>query len=337
MNLDKLNAVLTEGGYLGKAVVLNARLVPVETNGLSAEFLRLTLELSSNDHSLPDRMFVKRSKLTDRGQGEANVYTRILRDAQDLPTMTCYGIVDDDPDTGLNFLFEDLSDSHAQTSWPIIPGLADCEGAVTALAHIHANWWGRTQAIPDVFSPVTPQQNPAHLTGYFSAFVDFVGESLSPRRRAAYERVFADLDALLERRLNTGNATLLHNDPHFWNFLYANSGQPDECVIFDWPLWRTGLAGSDLAYMIALHLYPEHRRRFEAPMLDRYWHTLTAHGVAYDRDDVQFDYRIGIIIGLLMPILEFSWKIVAYDWLPKLEKAFAAFDDWHCGELLRAG
>ena len=336
MNLEKLTAELNANGHLGNAVVRDARMEPVASNGLSADFFTLSLSFSSEDHSLPTRMFVKRPNLSDRGQGEAEVYTRILRGVQGLPTLPCYGIVDDDPNTGLNFLFEDLSESHGQTPWPIIPSLENCKGAVTALSRIHANWWGRTEPLSSIVPPVAAHQDATHLAKHFADFVDYVGEYLSPRRAAVYEQTFAYLDALLERRLSPANTTLLHTDSHFWNFLYAKSGATAHCVIFDWPLWRTGLAGSDLAYMIALHLYPEHRRRFETVMLDHYWSVLAEHGVDYSREDVQLDYRIGIIVGLLMPIMEFTWNVVTYDWVPKLEKAFAAFDDLDCGELLRA-
>ena len=105
-------------------------------------------------------------------------------------------------------------------------------------------------------------------------------------------------------------------------------------MLFDWPLWRTGLAGSDVAYMIALHLYPEHRHRFEPALLEHYHQELRARGIAYELADVRLDYRIGVIVGLLMPVMEFSWEIPPSDWLPKLEKAFAAFEDLDCRELL---
>lgn len=336
MDLEKLTVELAKNGRLGSAVVVDAQLTTLETNGLASELFRVELKYSNRDHLLPGRMVVKRPNLTDRGRGEAAVYEQILGHSHGLPTMTFYGIVDDDPDLGLNFLFEDLSGSHHQTPWPIIPGLMDCEGAVTALARIHANWWGRTDSIPKIIPPVAPQQNPHHLFEYFPKFADFVGEYLSPRRIAEYERVFARLDALLNRRLTQENSTLLHTDSHFWNFLYANEGRSEDCVIFDWTLWNRGLGGSDLAYMIGLHLYPEHRRRFEGHLLDRYWSVLTENGVDYDRKDVQLDYRIGIIIGLLMPVMEFSWNIIPYDWIPKMEKAFAAFEDLNCSELLEA-
>lgn len=87
--------------------------------------------------------------------------------------------------------------------------------------------------------------------------------------------------------------------------------------------------------MIGLHLYPEHRHRFEPVLLDRYWRVLNEEGVAYDRKDVWIDYRIGIIVGLLMPVMEFSWNIPPFDWMPKLEKAFMAFEELNCTELIR--
>lgn len=334
LNLEKLTAVLQVNGYLTDAVVENVQLTSIETSGISSEFFRAQLRYSSDHHSLPNQMVIKRPTLTDRGQGEAAVYEQILRPETNLPIMNCYGVVDDDPSEGMSFLFEDLSHTHRQTTWPVIPDLTDCAGAVTALARIHANWWGRIESIPNITPPIVAHQDVDHLSDYFPKFVDFVGEHLSPQRRRDYERVFSGLNSLLDSRLTSNNATLLHTDSHFWNFFYSNDGLAEDCVVFDWPLWRTGLAGSDLAYMIGLHLYPEHRHCFEPVLLDRYWTVLSEHGVSYDRDDVELDYRIGIIIGLLMPIMEFSWNIPPLDWIPKLEKAFATFYELNCNDLL---
>jgi hypothetical protein len=335
LDLGKLTTALQKSGYLFDAVIEDVQLTPFETSGIASEFFRLELCYSSSDHSLPQCMVVKRPTLSDRGQGEAEAYSRILGPGTGLPVMACYGVVDDDPSVGLNFLFEDLSNSHRQTVWPIIPGLSDCECAVTALARIHAHWWGRIESIPDITPPVASHQDVNHLAKYLSRFIDFIGESLSTSRIKAYERVFSCLDSLVDRRRTSSNSTLLHTDPHFWNFLYSNDSAPENCVIFDWPLWRTGLGGCDLAYMIGLHLYPEHRHRFEPVLLDRYSTVLNENGVNYDREDVQLDYRIGIISSLLMPIMEFSWNIPPLDWIPKLEKGFSGYYDLDCQELLQ--
>ena len=250
--------------------------------------------------------------------------------------MGYFGVVDEDPDKPLSLLFEDLSDSHNQTPWPVIPSLANCQRAVTALAQIHANWWGETASIDAGTPPIAKHQDPAHLATFLSGFIDLVGEYLQVERIAWLERVFANIDGLLTDRLDTNNTTLLHTDSHFWNFLFPNDPERGHCVLFDWPLWSTGFAGSDLAYMIALHLYPEHRRRFEPVLLEHYFQELHERGIAYELADVRLDYRVGVIVGLMMPVMEFSWEIPPSDWMPKLEKAFAAFEDLNCQELLES-
>ncbi len=336
MDTDLLTSVLRKNGHLGDATVLAADLTALKTNGIGSKFYAAKLQYSSDHHQLPTRMVIKRPLLADRGLGEAKVYERVLRHASGMPTMGYFGVVDEAPDKPLSLLFEDLSDSHEQSVWPIIPSLSDCERAVATLADIHAYWWGKAQSIDAGNPPVAPHQNTEHLAGCFSRFADFVGECLSPARIAQYEQVFSNLDALLANRLSAENTTLLHTDSHFWNFLYPKDKGQNRSVIFDWPLWRTGLSGCDLAYMIALHLYPEHRHRFESALLDHYWRVLRESGVSCSRADVTLDYRIGIIVGLLMPIMEFSWKIPPLDWIPKLEKGFSAYEDHNCQELLKA-
>lgn len=335
MDTELLTSVLCKNGHLGDAIVQGVELTPFETVGIASAFYAARLTYSSDNHELPRQMVIKRPLVGDRGQGEANVYELILKGSNGLPLMNYFGVVDEHPDKPLSMLFEDLSDSHDQTPWPIIPSLDNCQQAVATIAHVHAHWWGKASTI-DATPPVAVLHNPAHIAAFFSDFIGLVSGYLSPDRIASYENIFANLDTLVGNRLSSENATLLHADSHFWNFMYPKDPERDHCVIYDWPLWRTGLAGSDLAYMIALHLYPEHRSRFEPILLEHYCHVLQERGVAYELADIRLDYRIGVIIGLLMPIMEFSWKNPPMSWMPKLEKGFAAYDDLNCQELLEA-
>jgi len=41
----------------------------------------------------------------------------------------------------------------------------------------------------------------------------------------------------------------------------------DDLRLFDWNGWRIGIAASDLAYMMALHWYPDRRQRLERKLL----------------------------------------------------------------------
>ncbi len=341
LDLDCLNEALRQGDVLRDANVIRIDLQPLQTTGLGADFFTAHLGYSVSEHRFPERLIVKIPLVGDGGRSEADAYQDILRGVKAVPTLRCYGAVDEGDSKPLALLFEDLTQSHWQTRWPIIPPFTQCQEAVGALAKIHACWWGSEALLKLSAPPVMAHQSTANLAKHFSSFMDLLGDYLPPSRRAIYERVFAELDGLVQRRMAVTNATLLHNDAHFWNFLYPNqslSEQPHgNCVVLDWPLWRTGLGGCDLAYLIALHLYPEHRRRFEPALLARYHQQLVESGVASQRDAVDLDYRIGVVFQLLMPVMEFSWNNPPMSWLPKVEKGFAAFDDLNCSELLTAG
>ncbi len=333
MNVDQLSKVLKANGYLQRARVSDIALSPIKTNGIGSSFFRAEIKYSNSDHALPARLLIKRPLVSDRGQGEADVYQRILIPARCPAVVQCYGIVDEGPNEPLALLFEDLSSSHHQTDWPIIPRFDDCRQAVSTLAQVHALWWGKTTGFDADAAPVLPHQNPKKLAGVLPSFIEALGDYLSPRKIQLIEGALASAERLMQQRASAEHATLLHNDAHFWNFLYPN-GRAGRCVVFDWPLWRAGFAGIDLAYMIALHLYPEHRRRFETQLLQEYTRSLNEHGVSISQEHMLEDYRAGLVFSLMTPILEFSWRNPPISWLPKLEKAFAAIADLECEELM---
>ena len=166
MDTELLTSVLRKNGYLDDAIVQSVELTPLETNGIGSEFYTAELRYSSDGHRLPERMVVKRPLLGDRGQGEVNVYELVLGRGSALPLMGYFGVLDEDPDKPLSMLFEDLSESHDQTPWPIIPGLSDCKRAVATLARVHAHWWGRTDSIDAPTPPVVAHQEPTNLARY---------------------------------------------------------------------------------------------------------------------------------------------------------------------------
>ena len=143
MDKNLLTSIFHQNGYLDGAKVKSIELKPKATNGIASEFYMANLSYSSDSHKLPNRMIIKRPLLGDRGEGEARVYEQILRGEADLPVLKCFGVVDDDPDKPLSLFFEDLSDTHYQSEWPLIPSLTNCRLAVTTLARVHAHWWGK--------------------------------------------------------------------------------------------------------------------------------------------------------------------------------------------------
>jgi hypothetical protein len=54
--------------------------------------------------------------------------------------------------------------------------------------------------------------------------------------------------------------------------------------------------------MMAMHWYPDRRRRLERPRLDHYHAALLAHGVGYDRRALDDDYRLSVLFQILVPV-----------------------------------
>jgi hypothetical protein len=108
----------------------------------------------------------------------------------------------------------------------------------------------------------------------------------------------------------------------------------DDVRIFDWDGWRIDVATDDLAYMMALHWFPDRRRCCERMLLDRYHAELVAHGVAgYDRHALDHDYRLSALWQIATPVWQAEHNIPPAVWWPHFERIFMALDDLGCREL----
>jgi hypothetical protein len=103
---------------------------------------------------------------------------------------------------------------------------------------------------------------------------------------------------------------------------------------FDWDSWRVGIGTNDLAYMMAMHWYPDRRRWLERPLLDLYHATLAAHGVSYDRRALDDDYRLSVLWQITTPVWQAANNIPAVIWWNNLERTMLAVDDLGCRDLL---
>jgi hypothetical protein len=188
--------------------------------------------------------------------------------------------------------------------------MEQCAKIVRRRARFHAAWWddarlGTTVGnVPDANAVANLLQTLAERLARFS---DRVGDGLSPERRAFYERLLAAAPRLLSRRSSHSNQTIMQGDAHVWNCFLPRDGS-DDIRFFDWDSWRIGAGSDDLAYMMAIHWYPDLRRRFERPLLDHYHAALIAQGVnGYDRNTLDDDYRLSVrwrpnLLGLLLEL-----------------------------------
>ena len=166
-------------------------------------------------------------------------------------------------------------------------------------------------------------------------FLDFLSDRLSGARRAVYEQALRVAPTLTQRLLADYGLTLVHGDAHFWNFLLPHNSDTDTARIIDWESWSVGLGTIDVAYMMALHWYPERRARLEQALLRRYHTQLLTYGVVgYDWDACWDDYRLAAVRNLFIPMGQWAAKLWPAIWWSHLERAMLAFEDLHCRELL---
>jgi Ser/Thr protein kinase RdoA (MazF antagonist) len=184
---------------------------------------------------------------------------------------------------------------------------------VAAHARFHAAWWDHERLGVSVgaFSDQAGRLDRFvdALPNDLAVFADRLGDRLSAERRRIYERLITAAPRLLARYRSHRHLTLVHGDAHVWNALLPHDPGGTDVRLLDWDAWRVDTATDDLAYMLALHWYPDWRHRYEHDVLGRYHDVLVSNGV--------LDHALAPVI-----------------WWNNLERILLAVDDLGCCELL---
>ena len=228
------------------------------------------------------------------------------------PLLRCFDAGQSPQTKAWHLLLEDVTDSHCiATEWPLPPTEPQCRAIVGVLARFHAAWWDSTQAEPDMAIVRDLYQS---LPGFWANLCDRLGDRLSADRRRIYERFFA-APPHFPRVATRKNLSIVHGDAHVWNVFLPNDDSVGGERLFDWSVWQPGLPATDLACMMAMHWYPERRRRFERPLFDH-------------------DYRLAVLTQLMTPIIWANVGIPPAVWWNNFERIMLAVDDLGCRELL---
>jgi len=338
-----LTEVLRQAGALRAGAV---RAVSVERARptLVSEVAQLLIEYDAEDAG-PASVFFKRP-LPDGPAGSGEAAQREMAFYAGVGAATPRGLLprcfEAAPGTGGRspyLLLEDLTDSHAVVGeWPLPPPVATCEAIVDTVARFHAFWWNH----PSLGTPVAPYRDAVDLDRFradlarrVASFVEHLGDRLSPDRRLIYERFVRSLPRLLERYRSRRHLTIVHGDAHVWNLLVPRDRALRDIRLIDWEGWHPNVATNDLAYMMALHWYPERRRLLEQPLLRRYHDGIVAAGVTgYSFDALWEDYRLSALRCLTRPVWQQSLGLGAWIWWSHLERGMLAVDDLGCRDLL---
>ncbi|MBX9946539.1 MAG: aminoglycoside phosphotransferase family protein [Reyranella sp.] len=248
------------------------------------------------------------------------------------PLLRCFDAGQSPQTKAWHLLLEDVTDSHCiAAEWPLPPTEPQCRAIVGVLARFHAAWWGAAQAEPAMAMARDLYQG---LPGFWANLSDRLGDRLSADRRRIYERFFA-APPHFARLATRKNLSIVHGDAHVWNVFLPNDGSVGGERLFDWSVWQPGLPTADLACMMAMHWYPERRRRFERPLLDHYHASLLASGVeGYDRAMLDQDYRLAVLTQMMTPIVWANIGIPPSVWWNNFERIMLAVDDLGCRDLL---
>jgi hypothetical protein len=344
LQAERMTEALRRAGALGDAHVSEVS-VESSRNTILSRIIRVRLTYSGNA-SDPPRSIIFKTAHPERigdslhaGRQEVAFYSLIA------PLMTtsvaphCFEACQDPETSDWHLLLEDLTDSHAvATQWPLPPTRQQCAAIVRAHARLHAFWWDNPRLGVSVgtWLDADAMDRRMHLVASdFRRFADRVGDLLSLDRRRLYESLLGSAPRLLQRYHSHRDATITQGDAHVWNTFLPRDDTSDDARLFDWDSWRLDIGSRDLAYMMALHWYPDRRQAMERSLLDQYHETLVAHGVqGYDRRALEDDYRWSVLWQITTPVWQAVNDIPAVIWWNGLERIMLAVDDLDCRSLL---
>jgi hypothetical protein len=337
-----LNAILERAGVLGDLRVLDVTVVSDHPT-LMSRIIRLRLTYDGPANALPGSLIVKTGLPDQRGDEWSNgrevaFYSDVAPSLPAGRVPRCFGAHHADATTPWHLVLEDLTETHAvATEWPLPPSEAQCRAIVGSLGRLHAGWWEDPRlgiSVGARLDDAATDRFAGRVAKHFEAFTDRLGDELSGERRAFYEKLIAAAPRLYKRYSNATNITIGHGDAHVWNCFLPRNGS-DDVRWFDWNGWRIRVPTDDLAYMMAIHWYPERRQRFERALLDHYHKVLLENGVrSYTRADLREDYRLSVLWQSVTPVFFVGLKLPPVIWWSHFQNIMAAVDDLGCRELL---
>ena len=340
---EHLTEALRQAGALGSGSVCD---VDVESliEKLRSHTFRVRLGYEGPAANSPTSVVLKMGHLDSSGRPsyanrrELAFYRDVAPALPERLVPRCFATAEVTETSPWHLLLEDLTASHfIATEHPLPPSFLQCQSIVQAWGQLHATLWDDPRLGVLLGCPAS-EIWARHLLlsrDRFARFVDRFGEVMPAERRGLYERLLDSTPSLLARYDTGQNLTLIHGDAHWWNCFVPHDSQHEQVRLIDWEDWTVGTGTTDLAYMIAMLWFPDRRRSTEQPLLTCYHDTLLANGVtAYNRQQLNDDYRWSVLLLMLRPIWQATHNLPARVWWPNLERNMLAVEDLDCRELL---
>ncbi|UWU76806.1 ecdysteroid 22-kinase family protein [Bradyrhizobium huanghuaihaiense] len=340
----RLTAALRRGGVLDAGAVREVKVLH-QRDTVVSHIVRLGLRYVGESTGAPQSLILKTpnpafaESLANGGRREVDYYTQLVPKMPRGLVPRCFDGHFDEGGPSWHLLLEDLTDSHdIAMAWPVPPSREQTFAIVTTLARWHAAWWDHP-SLGDTVGTFASMEDSAQrmetFAGHYDRFADLLGNRLSEERRILYRRLIDQSERLSQRYHSRRDLSITHGDAHTWNFMLPRAGVADTVRIFDFDLWSINVPTHDLAYMMAMHWYPERRQALERPLLNLYHDTLMESGITgYTRGALDRDYRWAVLWQITRPVWQWSINIPPLIWWNNLERVMIAVEDLGCEELL---
>jgi hypothetical protein len=320
---ESLTLTLRRAGVLGEGRVSAVEAENARSTVLS-RIVRLRLAYEGEADGAPPSLIFKTGlpeRLTggwNAGRQEVEFYAKVAAATPPGILPRCFEAQWYERTNDWRLVLEDLGETHKiVTTWPLPPTFGECETILRAWARFHAHWWDDPRlgaSIGGWDDAEAVDQYLKRLEGKIAEFEERLGDRLPQARRDLYRLLLDRAPRLIKRTLSRRAVTIVHGDAHVWNCFLPRHGGGD-VRLFDWGEWSLGVAAEDLAYMMAVHWYPDRRRLMERPLLDVYHAALVAHGVRdYDRRALDDDYRLSALWCITTPAWQAGANIPTVIW-----------------------
>lgn len=286
---------------------VEARLAPEQ--GRTSIVYILELEYAEPSPAAPSRMIAKFAspqnymvnalKATQAFQREVYFYQHSGL-AVGLPVPRCYFAAYDPQTTLFLLLLEFIEHVH---HIDVAKGSVDeVRMALSELAHLHARWWGNTQALIDLPLELGPDSLAEHTEKIARALLKFPDEAkgiIGPDALALLQG-WCDKGQALAKLSHEGPLTLSHGSFHRQQILFPDGAGGRFCML-DWQSASRDLGAVDVARLLVSGLTPGQRHAHEASLVTLYHQALVAAGVTdYSLAQLWAHYRLGVSRVLML-------------------------------------
>jgi hypothetical protein len=184
--------------------------------------------------------------------------------------------------------------------------IEDARKSVDAVAKMHANWWGKGDALAEAGKTVSLGDPiyPAVLPFVFGeGWAKLTAEMSLPQAILEIGPHFSEALPKLLSSMVVGPNTLCHGDYRADNLLFNENNEP---VAIDFQLLGTGTGSYDIAYFVTQSLTPEVASKHERDLFDQWVTALITHGAPaglVDRDTLWLHYRTAALFCLAYPVI----------------------------------